>query len=175
MGSMGAAKYAVNHPNLFAGCSCMSGAPLNIRKVYNDTDNSFNNRFKKDVELAGGLEAYLNSYENVWDKCQDIAKMENPPKFYFCIGKEDGLYPSYMEFKKYAQEIGFKAAWEELDGYAHEWRFWELEIQRTLQFFGFTKTHTTPSNVNFKPVEKEEKEQTEKIDDPDKKIDAWSL
>ena len=89
--------------------------------------------------FRSGLEAYLNSTENDWDRVKDVAKMENPPKFYFCCGTEDGLYPRYLAFKEYAQEVGLKAVFDEREGYAHEWRFWELEIQEILKFFGFKK------------------------------------
>ena len=148
MGSMGAAKYAVNHPDKFAACSCMSGAPCNYRKMYELGErNSFTERTFRNIEHAGGIEKFLNSYENVWDKMKDMVNISDAPKFYFSCGKEDALYEGYLEFEKYAKEIGLNAKFEALDGYAHEWRFWELEIQKSLEFFGFTKKKTTPSNV----------------------------
>lgn len=154
MGAMGAAKYAVNYPDKFAGCSCMSGAPINVKKLYESKENNeFSKRMFRNIEHAGGIDNYLNSYENVWGKISDIANKDNCPRFYFSCGKQDALYASYKEFEEYAKEVKLDAKFEELDGYAHEWRFWELEIQRTLEFFGFDKKHTTPSNVNLKKID----------------------
>lgn len=146
MGARGASKFAFNHPDKFAGCSCMSGVPTDIEKVIADgKDNHFYAREMVTVDQAGGLEKYLNSYENVWKKVKEVAEMECPPKFYFCCGKEDGVYPNWKHFEEYANKVGLQATFEELEGYAHEWRFWELELQKTLQFFGFTKRGTNKS------------------------------
>ena len=32
--------------------------------------------------------------------------------------------------------MGLKATFEEFDGFTHEWRFWDLTIQKALTFFG---------------------------------------
>ena len=144
MGGTGAVKYAVNHPELFAGCSSMSSAPRNMRRIYESGE--ITRRQLASIQKSGGIEAYLDSYENVWDRCKDIAAMENPPRFYFTCGDQDALYPGYLEFKKYAQRIGFPAVFVDRPGFAHEWRLWEEQIQETLRFFGFDKSHTTPSN-----------------------------
>lgn len=135
MGAMGAAKYAVNHPDLFMGCSAMSGAPWNIERLAKE--NLLEPRTLKSIEKSGGLEKYLDSYENVWGKIKDLAGKADAPRFRFSIGTEDFLYDSYLEFKKYAEEIGLEASFSEEPGYGHEWRFWELELQETLRFFGF--------------------------------------
>ena len=37
------------------------------------------------------------------------------------------------------RKIGLNAKFDEREGYAHEWRFWELEIQEILKYFGFKK------------------------------------
>ena len=91
------------------------------------------------VDMAGGPEKFFDSYENTWDLVPKVAQMENPPKFYFCCGTNDGVYPNWLHFKQYAQSVGLKAVFHEMEGYAHEWRFWEIELQNILKFFGFKK------------------------------------
>ncbi len=140
MGARGSSKYAFNHPDKFAGCACMSGVPSDIDWLLEDPDNPMAAREMITVREAGGIDAYRNSYENVWAKVEEVAKMADPPKFYFCCGTDDGVYPRYLHFKEYAQKIGLKATFDEREGYAHEWRFWELELQEILKFFGFDKT-----------------------------------
>ena len=87
--------------------------------------------------FSDGFEKWAASYENVWDKVKDVAAMENPPKLYFCCGGNDGVMESFLHFKEYAESVGLKATFTVRPGYAHEWRFWELEIQEALRFFGF--------------------------------------
>lgn len=152
MGARGASKYAFNHPEKFAACSCMSGVPSDIRTIMEEgAQNSFYAREKITVEQAGGLDSFLNSYENVWDKVETVAKMTNPPRFYFCCGTDDGVYPNWLHFKDYAEKIGLSAVFDEREGYGHEWRFWELELQETLNFFGF---HQGKKQQKAKPQEK---------------------
>ncbi len=152
MGARGTSKFGFNYPEKFAGVACMSGVPSDIRKILREGDeNRFYKREFMTVQQAGGEEAFFNSYENIWDKVPEVAKMENPPKFYFCCGTNDGVYPNYLHFKKYAQSVGLDATFHEMEGYAHEWRFWEIELQNILAFFGFNKKKTSQSKI---PAEK---------------------
>lgn len=140
MGARGTSKYAFNHPEKFAGVGCMSGVPSDVRRILADgPSNPFYEREYMTVVNSGGEEAFFNSYENIWDKVADVARMQHPPKFYFCCGKEDGVYPNWLHFKDYAESVGLSATFHEMEGYAHEWRFWELELQNILNFFGFRK------------------------------------
>ena len=82
---------------------------------------------------------------------ETVAKMTNPPRFYFCCGTDDGVYPNWLHFKDYAEKIGLSAVFDEREGYGHEWRFWELELQETLNFFGF---HQGKKQQKAKPQEK---------------------
>jgi putative tributyrin esterase len=133
MGSAGALKYAVNHPQKFAAAAMLSGAPRNLHNIVEETADK---RTLTIIRNAGGLEAYINSYENVWDKLAELSGKDVLPRFYFACGTEDFLYDHYLEFKAYAQDIGLKADFEEIEGYGHEWRFWDLTIQHALTFFG---------------------------------------
>ena len=57
------------------------------------------------------------------------------PKLYFACGKQDHLYEAFLRFKDHAREIGLQAKFEEIDGYKHEWRFWDLCLQDALDRF----------------------------------------
>lgn len=146
MGGSGAMQYAVGHPEKFAGAASLSNAPSNIRmmkepaydgKAGTADTASFNRRVQNVVAAFGGLEAYKESVVNVWDKLPELIKSGNLPKLYFCCGTDDTLiWKKYCEFKAYAEKIGLPATFEECPGYKHEWRFWDLFIQKALTFFG---------------------------------------
>ena len=134
MGGTGALVYALNHPEKFAAAAVLSCCPF---KVGFDTgDAALSERSAGMVANRGGMEAYLASYENTWGIIDTRAKDPALPRLYFTCGKEDFLYSAYMQFKDHAQEIGLAATFEEFEGYKHEWRFWDMTIQRALTFFG---------------------------------------
>ncbi|NLM62541.1 MAG: hypothetical protein GX193_10760 [Clostridiales bacterium] len=144
MGGRGTIKYAVNHPDKFAAAAVLSAAPQDFSKLgpgapgLLDTENP---RMKNTIANAGGLEAFRNSNENVWAIIDKLAGTGVLPRLMFACGKNDMLYPVYLAFKEHAKEIGLDAEWFELDGYAHEWRFWDIAIQKALSFFGLDGNH----------------------------------
>lgn len=150
MGAIGAVKFAVNYKDLFSGCSAMSGTPINIKERYEK--NELSSRTLRRIELAGGINDFLNSYENIWDKFKDVSLQEDSPRFLFSCGKGDFLYKDYLEFKEYANRISSKTKFEEFDGYGHEWRFWEFELQRTLNFFDLKGKRNITTGDSFKKI-----------------------
>ena len=146
MGGNGAMQYAIGHPEKFAGAASLSNAPsdLHLMKAPGYDGNAegeatklFNQRVQNLVDNFGGLENYVNSPVNVWDKLPVLMKEGTLPKLYFCCGRDDKLiWDKYVKFKAYAEKIGLPATFEEIEGYTHEWRFWDLTLQRALDYFG---------------------------------------
>lgn len=136
MGGGGTIKYAVNHPDKFAAAAILSSAPRNFDKIDMNSTDPRQQRTITSVNNAGGLEAYKNGYENSWRILGELADTGKLPRLYFACGKNDFLYDSFVEFKEYAKEINLDATFEEIEGYTHEWRFWDLTIQHALDFFG---------------------------------------
>lgn len=141
MGGRGAIKYAVNHPDRFAAAAVLSAAPMDFEDMSPENPcplldtSAF--RMQNTLRNAGGLEAFKNSNENVWNIIDQLAPTGKLPRLMFACGEEDTiLYGKYLLFKKHCAEIGLKAHWFSLPGYAHEWRFWDLAIQEALSFFG---------------------------------------
>ena len=140
MGGSGAIQYAVGHPDKFAAAAILSNAPVNVHKLYDEQGNfQGSERQATMVKNAGGFEAFLNSHANVWDKLPEFIRLPQHPSLYFTVGKNDFLYDRYVEFKAYAKEIGLDAVFEEYDGFTHEWRFWDMTIEKAFDFFGLPK------------------------------------
>lgn len=134
MGGQGSARYAAWYPEKFAAAAILSGSPNNWRNLSKE-DLAFE-RTQNQINAEGGMENLLTSHTNVWDRIGKLAKTGMLPKLYITSGTDDFLYDSwYLPFKEYAQEIGLDAVFEEFDGYTHEWRFWDMAIQRALDFF----------------------------------------
>ena len=113
------------------------GTPIETGEVsLNDEFKDRDPRLAATIRNAGGLEAYRSSNENTWEILDRLAPTGTLPRLMFACGTEDDLlYDQFCIFRAHAEEIGLKAHWFELEGYRHEWRFWDLAIQEALSFF----------------------------------------
>ena len=144
MGGRGTIKFAVNFPEKFAAAATLSAAPVDFAKLGHGVKRPFLDldepRMQSTIENAGGLEAYVNSEENVWRILEGYVRkgrQDELPRLFFACGEADEMiYANFREFREHFDGIGLKAEWFTAPGYKHEWRFWDLAIQKALVFFG---------------------------------------
>lgn len=149
MGGRGTVKYAVNHPDKFAAAAVLSATPMDFTQMSPTNPcpmmNTTDGRTRTTLLNAGGLDAFLNSNENVWKIIDEKAATGELPKLMFACGEDDALiYGLFSDFRKHAEEIGLDAYFFTRPGYKHEWRFWDLAIQEALRFFGLEETGGNP-------------------------------
>ena len=145
MGGRGAIAYAWAHPEKFAAVYSMSCVPQDIRpeaeKAMSGEPAVGWAKLDRERTLArlqnvGGLESYLASPQNTWDQAKEIARRSDMPKMYFSCGTRDFvMYEHFRKFRAYAETLGLNAEFIEVEGYDHEWRFWEKEIQHAIDIF----------------------------------------
>ncbi|MDQ0664656.1 putative tributyrin esterase [Arthrobacter ulcerisalmonis] len=149
MGGRGAVKYAVNHPEKFAAAAVLSASPIDLESVtehelQTGTD-MLTTRLRGQVDNAGGLDAYRASAENVWAIIDRLSPTGTLPRLLFATGKDDELAVEILApFRRHAEEIGLDAEFWTPDGFRHEWRFWDLAIQRALDFFDLPLQESNP-------------------------------
>lgn len=136
MGGRGACVYAFNHPEKFAGMACLSAAPRDLAWCKKNEPGMYSRLHAAAKALYGSDKGFLASSENVWRLVDEKASDPDLPMLYFASGTADRLHPAFVHFRQHAEKIGLKAVFEEIPGYAHEWRFWDLTIQKALDFFG---------------------------------------
>lgn len=56
------------------------------------------------------------------------------PKIYMACGQEDFVYQSNVQMRDLLRSLGADVTWEELPNFGHEWRFWDLEVERFLDW-----------------------------------------
>ena len=56
------------------------------------------------------------------------------PKVYMACGAKDTLYDENKKFRDKLISLGANVTWDEMPEYGHEWRFWNLEIERFLDW-----------------------------------------
>lgn len=145
MGGRGTMKFAVNFPEKFAAAAVLSAAPQDwsgmkpgAADLMLDTDNA---RLAAAIANAGGLEKYKASEENIWRIIDEKAPLGVLPRLLFACGTNDKLiYGNLQKFEIHAKELGLDAEFFYGEGYRHEWRFWDLGIQKALDFFGLKVT-----------------------------------
>ena len=139
MGGSGALKYALAHPEKFAAATALSPAVRNYERILDGAEAAQDKRMANRLRNYGGQENFLNSKENTWRILGEMVDSADLPRIYCACGTDDNLYDWFCEFRSYAQEIGADITFEEIEGYGHEWRFWDLTIQKALTFFGLEK------------------------------------
>lgn len=150
MGGRGTVKFAANHPELFAAAAVLSASPVEYDRVLTDEllaegTGMFADRLRGMVANAGGKEAFLASEENVWRILDAKAGSGELPRMLFACGSDDELIVGDLRtFAEHAADIGLDAEFWIADGYRHEWRFWDLAIQRALDFFGLEHNPSNP-------------------------------
>lgn len=148
MGGQGAMVYALNRPEKFAAAASLSyplmdprhpiamGFPLMLQTP--EHLKAFRpDRTENQIANGGGLEQYLKTPANIWDKLIETKETGvDLPKLYFCCGMKDFLYPAFEIFRQFAEKKGYDdIIFEEEEGYAHEWRFWDMYIEKILDRF----------------------------------------
>lgn len=116
MGGYGTMVYALNHPEKFAVAASLS-APLHDKRDGSLVKNPPVNlqtpahladfRPSRDVNQIsnwGGLEGYLSSPANTWDRLiENYKNGVDMPQLYFCCGTKDFLYPQFQTFREFAK------------------------------------------------------------------------
>ena len=142
MGGRGALKYAVNHPDKFAAAAILSACPEDLSGMTDESaaiaDAPFASRMRNTLENAGGVSAYVNSDENAWAIIdQSVSSGRALPKLLFACGtKDERVMRNLAKFRPHAEKIKLDAEFWTLEGFGHEWRFWDLAIQHVFEFFG---------------------------------------
>lgn len=149
MGGRGAMKYAVNHPDRFAAAAVLSATPVDLEEVTEHElrtgTDMLTTRLRGQVTNAGGLDAYRASAENVWAIIDRLSPTGTLPRLLFAMGKDDELGMEMLApFRRHAEEIGLDAEFWTPEDFRHEWRFWDLAIQRALDFFDLPLQESNP-------------------------------
>ncbi|WP_128660441.1 alpha/beta hydrolase [Paenibacillus sp. 598K] len=148
MGGRGTIKFAVNHPDKFAAAAVLSAAPVDFSSLTEEElhkDDMFARRLLGMVENAGGLEAFIQSEENVWARLDKLAGTGQLPRLLFACGEDDTMiWENLKRFRAHFDAKDIDASYWSLPGYGHEWRFWDLAIQHALEFFGLEDVGASP-------------------------------
>lgn len=112
MGGYGTAIHAFTHPERFAAAGLFSPA-VGVKKS------------RPDLAVAYDTDELVRQF---------AGKPEQLPKIFLCVGKDDFLYPAVTEYHALLEECGIPHRYDALDGYAHEFSIWDLELEEFMNW-----------------------------------------
>ncbi|MBE5808074.1 MAG: hypothetical protein E7317_07015 [Clostridiales bacterium] len=120
MGGYGTLAHAFRHPERYCAYGAMSAAP-SIRE-------------RRAAQGSPWAELFGNAIEPLEEAEARVREGAALPKGYICCGTEDFLYPQNVRFVKALKALGVEFTWHPVEGYAHEWRYWDIEIANFLDW-----------------------------------------
>lgn len=128
MGGYGALKLALGHPDKFCAAVSHSGAPDFAHINPDPNHHEFGriigeNSIGGPHDLYGLAERFASGELGPW------------PALRLDCGTEDFLLEMNRNFTAHLKNLGLPHEYQEFPG-AHEWSYWDLHIQETLQFLG---------------------------------------
>lgn len=115
MGGYGALVHGLSQSQRFAAIGSFSGAA----KVCDDREFQFS-----PAKLA-----------------EACAREDRKKPMYIACGDQDFLYQDNIAFKDYLEKLGFDVTWVVGEGYTHEWRFWNREVEAFLDWIPRTDAY----------------------------------
>ena len=141
MGGRGTCVYAFNHPEKFAGAAILSANPSDFN-IMKDSGSPMWERMKKSaINFDGGVEELVHSYQNTVEVLRNqVKKGVKLPKFFIGAGEEDLMIMRDLPATKaLMKELGIDVEYYTVPGLKHEWRYWDLAIEKALDYFEITK------------------------------------
>lgn len=122
MGGYGALIHGLNHPEQFGAIGAFSAA------VGVETE-------QQQKELRGGI-------FDPWHLVERAAEQKvSVPPIYFACGMQDMLWDNVTSFKNHMLQHGLHVTWVPEDGFKHEWRFWNIQIEKFLEWLPRTDAY----------------------------------
>jgi putative tributyrin esterase len=136
MGGYGALKMGLAVSQNFCAVASLSGA-LDISSRCLSRQNSRDKQYWFDV--FGDPQQVKDSKNDLLALASTLATSNKPlPKVYLWCGTEDFLYDLNITMKNHLEALPFDLTYEESPG-DHQWKYWDAQIQRVLQWLPIKK------------------------------------
>ena len=130
MGGYGAFKLALQHPDRYAFAASLSGALDPPLTFHGDRGHAWDQEM---TGIFGDLETFEGSEHDLFHLARQVAAGDAPrPGLWACCGTDDGLLEHNRRFRSHLQQLGLTHHYVEHPGRAHEWGYWDEQIQAVL-------------------------------------------
>lgn len=123
MGGYGTLSHALSNPEKYAALGAFSAA----------------------VSLEGEMMESLSAGGEVIDPVaaakNSIGAGKRLPKMYIACGRKDFLIEANEKFRDELKSLGADVTWDEHPDYGHEWRFWNIQVEKFLDWIERTDAY----------------------------------
>lgn len=132
MGGYGTLVHVLSFPERFAAFGAFSAGTK--QKSIKDLDND---------DIHKETEGFVPNpdYDPATLAERIAAEGRRFPKAYMACGGKDFIYPSNVEMRDKLISLGADVTWDEISEYGHEWRFWNIEVERFLDWLPRTDNY----------------------------------
>jgi len=118
MGGFGALVHGLSHPEKYAAIGAFSPA------------------VSLNTALLAGLEdqGMPPAQDPLWLAQQLHAAGKPIPTLYLACGEKDFLFASLSAYRTQLMDLGYEPTWVTHPTYGHEWRFWDMQVERFLDW-----------------------------------------
>ena len=128
MGGYGAMKLALTFPERYAAAGTFSGA-MDVEA----TMRAFPER-EALRRAFGSAEQFHGSENDLYVLMKQHANAPHRPRIFAACGTKDFLFAQNQAFPPAMRACGWDVTYEETPGYGHEWAYWDLMLQKFLDF-----------------------------------------
>lgn len=134
MGGYGTLVHGLSFPERFAAFGAFSAGTKRVRmRTAELTEGAIHESIRQEAE-AGEFDPETLARAIP-------AQGKKFPKVYMACGEEDFIYESNVQMRDLLRSLGADVTWESLPGYGHEWRFWDIEVERFLDWLPRTDSY----------------------------------
>ncbi|MBR5871443.1 MAG: hypothetical protein IKZ09_10445 [Clostridia bacterium] len=136
MGGEGACKIGLSNPDCFAAIGCLSAGAYNHEWIPNDQLDPENPYHRWEFNRFDGVKMEGSTNDCFFHAKKILSEGKPVPRIYHAIGSSDFLLEAAhktCDFFRSLEGNPFDYFYEEDPG-AHTWDFWDLHIQRFLDF-----------------------------------------
>ena len=136
MGALGAMKISLAYPELYSKVLLMSGCAMGVTgqpysvKWFGSSSDSYSGY------IMGNEMHYKDTIEDAYymmKKNKDENKVL--PDYFLTIGSQDYLLDRCRTAKERFESHQYPFKYEEVDGYGHNWDFWNLKLKEAFETF----------------------------------------
>lgn len=136
MGGYGALKMGLGASDTFSAAAALSGAlDVNSICLYNqntDEKDFWTNIFGDAAQVKGSKNDLLHLATQLKVSGKPL------PKLFIWCGTEDFLYDQNLTMKAHLESLDYDLTYEESPG-DHQWKYWDAQIQRVLEWLPINK------------------------------------
>lgn len=134
MGGYGTLVHGLSFPERFAAFGTFSAGTKRVRlRNLELTEKAIHENIQEDGEPG--------EFDPETIARAAAAQGKKFPKIYMACGGHDFVYPSNAQMRDLLRSLGADVTWDEIPQYGHEWRFWDIEVERFLDWIPRTDVY----------------------------------